>query len=107
MVEKVFFLDPYFFFLVRIHGRGREKDVYGVSRERIQITVCPTILHGFVHRVLLVFWFLTENVSDHFSSLHWKGGDIDGRVSPRTGTSEWIVLAKLCGHTSWFHLVWE
>jgi hypothetical protein len=32
---------------------------------------------------------LGENVWEYFSSHQWKGGGIDGRVSPRTGASEW------------------
>jgi hypothetical protein len=33
-----------------------------------------------------------ENVWEYFSSHQWKGERIDGRVSPRTGVSEEIVL---------------
>ena len=47
---------------------------------------------------IYVFW---EDVSGYFSSRQWKGGGIDGRVSPRTGTSDRIVPDPLCGHTSW------
>ena len=41
------------------------------------------------------FW---ENVWEHFSSRQWKGGGIDGRVSPRTGVSRWIVLVHFFHH---------
>jgi hypothetical protein len=30
-----------------------------------------------------------ENVWEYFYSRQWKGGGIDGRVKPRTGSSEW------------------
>ena len=33
----------------------------------------------------------------HFSSRQWKGGGIDGRACPRTGSSEWIVLTHSVG----------
>jgi hypothetical protein len=35
---------------------------------------------------------LGKNVWEQVSSHQWKGGGIDGRVSPRTGVSEWIAL---------------
>jgi hypothetical protein len=38
-----------------------------------------------------------ENVWEHFSSHQWKGGGIDGWVSPRTGASERIVLVHCTG----------
>jgi hypothetical protein len=53
----------------------------------------------------------SEDVSGYFFfslRCRWKGGGIDGRVIPRTGTSEWIVLSHFtdtrrgctwCGNT--------
>ena len=46
-----------------------------------------------------------KGVSGHFSSSQWKGGGIDGGVSPRTGTSDRIVLTHCVGHSSWLRLV--
>ena len=46
-----------------------------------------------------------KDVSGHFSSNKWKGGRIDGWVSPRTGTSDRIVLTHCTGHTSRLRLV--
>ena len=46
-----------------------------------------------------------EDVSGYFSSHQWKGGGIDGRVSPRTGSSDRIVLAHCAEHVSWLLLV--
>jgi hypothetical protein len=40
---------------------------------------------------------LGKNVREHFSSHQWKGGGIDGGVSPRTGASERIALAHCAG----------
>ena len=33
-----------------------------------------------------------EYVSGHFSSRQWKGGGIDGRVGPRTGASDRMLV---------------
>ena len=44
------------------------------------------------------------DVSGHFSSSQWKGGGIDGRVSPWTGDSDRIVLTHDTGYAS--RLVW-
>ena len=41
----------------------------------------------------------------HFSSLQWKEGGIDGRVSSRTGTSDRIVLTHCTGYASRLRLV--
>jgi hypothetical protein len=48
-----------------------------------------------------------ENFWEHFSSHQWKGGEIDGRVSPRTGsTDQWVdIPGPLVGHTTVFRLV--
>ena len=48
-----------------------------------------------------------EDVYGHFSSNQWKGEEIDGRVSPRTGVSDRIVLVHCVGHESRLRLVWE
>jgi hypothetical protein len=40
---------------------------------------------------------LGENVWEQVSSRQWKGRGIDGGVSPRTGTSEWITLTHRTG----------
>ena len=48
-----------------------------------------------------------EDVSGHFPSNQWKGEGIDGRVNPRTGTSDRIVLVHCAGHASRLRLVWE
>ena len=60
-------------------------------------------LSSLKRKKIYVFW---EDVSGYFSSHQWKGGGIDGRVSPRTGSSDRIVLAHCVGHVSRF-LVWE
>ena len=50
------------------------------------------------------FW---KDASGLFSSRQLKGGGIDGRVSPRTGSSDRIVLTHFMGHASRLRLVWE
>ena len=46
-----------------------------------------------------------KDVSEHFPSSQWKGGGIDGWVSPGTGTSDRIVLAHSVRHASRLLLV--
>ena len=67
------------------------------------VGICTTFSSNHPQHFFLYFKFLL----DYFSSHQWKGGGIDGRVRPRTGTSDRIVLVRYVGHTSRLRLVWE